>query len=159
MKLRLVCVGKVREKYLKLGIEEFEKRLSPYVSLEIVEVRDRGAKTEPGESEIRKILEAEGRDILKRIDPGDEVIALDIQGRTMDSLKFSRWLSDFRDEGIQNLVMIIGGSYGLSQDVLARANEKLSFSKMTFPHQMMRLILLEQIYRAYRIDAGHPYHK
>lgn len=159
MKIHLVCVGKVREKYLKLGIEEFQKRLSPYVSLEILEIKDRGSRTEPSEAEINKILEEEGRDILKLIDPGDEVIALDIQGRTMDSVKFSRWLGNFRDDGIQKLVMVIGGSHGLSQEVLARANEKLSFSKMTFPHQMMRLILLEQIYRAYRIDAGHPYHK
>lgn len=159
MKIQLICVGKVREKYLKLGIEEFEKRLTPYVSLSTVEIRDRGTRNEPNEAEIRKILDDEGKDILKRIDPADLVVALDIEGRSMDSVKFSKWLSGFREDGIQNLVMIIGGSHGLSPEVLSRANERLSFSKMTFPHQMMRLILLEQIYRAYRIDAGHPYHK
>lgn len=159
MKLKIIAVGKLKEKYLKLGIQEYKKRLNAYTNLEILEVKDYPAPQRLSEKEVLQVKKKEGELILNKIKDRDYVVCLDIPGKEMDSIAFSKWLGSLRDRGTSHLVFVIGGSNGLSKEVLDRANEAISFSKLTFPHQLMRLILLEQIYRGFRIDAGHSYHK
>ena len=158
-KISVLCVGKVKEKYLRDGIAEYSRRLGRYCKLDIIEVADE--KTPDGASEIveTQIKDLEGERLLKQIRSDDYVIALAIDGKMLDSVEMSKQIESLGVRGISHIVFVIGGSLGLSDAVLKRADYKLSFSKMTFPHQLMRMILLEQIYRSYRIMKGEPYHK
>ena len=159
MKITIVCVGKIKEKYFTGAIEEYAKRLGRYCSLTVTEVADE--KTPDGASEAveTQIKEKEGERILSNIKDGSFVVALAINGNMLDSEELAAKIEKWGVSGISQIVFIIGGSLGLSNQVLVRADYKLSFSKMTFPHQLMRVILLEQIYRSYRIIQGEPYHK
>lgn len=159
MKLSIVCPGKIKEKYWNQAIEEYTKRLSRYCKLEIVEVADE--KTPDGASEALElqIKEKEGQRILTKIPDTAYVIALAIEGKMLDSVELSKKLEGIGIAGVSHIVFVIGGSLGLSKQVMNRADFSLSFSPMTFPHQMMRVILLEQIYRSYRIQMNEPYHK
>ena len=158
MRINIVCVGKIKEKYLKLGIDEFKKRLSKYCKLEIIELEDEKAPENLSDKEMLIIKEKEGKKILSKIKDNSYVIALAIDGKNLSSEELAETINKLGVRGISNITFVIGGSLGLSDEVLSRADYKLSFSKMTFPHQLMRLILLEQVYRAYRINNGEPYH-
>lgn len=159
MRITIVCVGKIKEKYFTGAIEEYAKRLGRYCRLDITEVADE--KTPDGASEAlnRQIVEKEGRRILEKIPEDAYVIALAIEGKQPDSVELSKKIENLGIRGISHIVFVIGGSLGLDADVMKRADEALSFSRMTFPHQLMRVILLEQVYRAYRIMNHEPYHK
>ena len=159
MRISVVCVGKIKEKYLKLGIDEFSKRLSKYCKLEVIELDDEKAPENLSDKEMMMIKEKEGNKILSKIKDNSHVIALAIDGKNLSSEELADTIDNLGVRGTSHIVFVIGGSLGLSDDVIRRANYKLSFSKMTFPHQLMRLILLEQVYRAYRINNGEPYHK
>ena len=159
MRINIVCVGKIKEKYLKLGIDEFKKRLSKYCKLEIIELEDEKAPENLSDKEMLIIKEKEGKKILSEIKDNSYVIALAIDGKNLSSEELAQTINKLGVRGVSNITFVIGGSLGLSDEVLSRADYKLSFSKMTFPHQLMRLILLEQVYRAYRINNGEPYHK
>lgn len=159
MKVTVISVGKIKEKYLKLGIAEFEKRLSKYCKLNLIEVSDEKTAENMSQTEEKILKGKEGERILKNIKPSAYVIALAIDGKQRSSEELSEWISQLAVQGNSHFVFVIGGSIGLANVVMERANAKLSFSKMTFPHQMMKLILLEQIYRSYRIMNGEPYHK
>ena len=159
MKITIVCVGKIKEKFYTDAVLEYKKRLSRYCSLEIVEVSDEKTREEAGENEIALVKNREGERILKRIRDDGYVIALAIDGRQMDSPAFSKQIEQLGIRGTSHIYFVIGGSLGLSDAVLGRADESISFSMMTFPHQLMRVILLEQIYRSYRIMNHEPYHK
>ena len=158
MRISIICVGKIKEKYLKLGIDEFKKRLSKYCKLEIIELDDEKAPENLSDKEMLMIKEKEGKKILSKIKDNSYVIALAIDGKNLSSEELADTINNLGVRGNSHIVFIIGGSLGLSDEILSRANYKLSFSKMTFPHQLMRLILLEQVYRAYRINSGEPYH-
>ena len=159
MKITIITVGKIKEKYLKDAIAEYSKRLSRYCKLEILEVADE--KTPDGASEIveENIREKEGERILKLIKEDAYVITLEINGKMLTSEELADRIETLGIQGKSHLVFVIGGSIGLGKEVLRRSDYALSFSKMTFPHQLMRVILLEQIYRSYRIINGEPYHK
>ncbi|SHJ95952.1 23S rRNA (pseudouridine(1915)-N(3))-methyltransferase RlmH [Tepidibacter formicigenes] len=159
MNIKIVSVGKIKEKYLKLGIDEFSKRLSKYCKLEIVELSDEKAPENLSKKEIEIIKEKEGKKILSHIKDNTYAIALAIEGKNLSSEELADKLNNLSIMGRSNITFVIGGSLGLSKEVLDRADFKLSFSKMTFPHQLMRLILLEQVYRSFRIIKGEPYHK
>ena len=154
----ILCVGRLREKWQQQGCAEYLKRLQRYGKYEIVAVDDLPAPERASEAQLRQIMDREGQALLRHIRPGDHVIALCIQGDAPDSVKLSRTLSGWSGDG-RRCVFVIGGSNGLSEAVLARADWRLSFSNMTFPHGLMRVVLLEQLYRAERIRAGEPYHK
>ena len=159
MRITIVCVGKVKEKYFTGAIDEYSKRLSRYCKLEIIEVPDE--KTPDGASEAlnQQIKEKEGRRILDKIPEDAYVMVLAIEGKQPDSVELSRKIQVLGVRGESHIVFVIGGSLGLDVQVMRRANEAISFSRMTFPHQLMRVILLEQVYRAYRIMNNEPYHK
>jgi 23S rRNA (pseudouridine1915-N3)-methyltransferase len=157
--ISVIAVGKVKEKYLKQGMEEYLKRLSAYAKVEIIEVADEKAPETLSESETEQVKQKEGERILAKLHPDTYVIALAIEGKMQTSEQFSAHLDQLATYGKSKIAFLIGGSLGLSREVLKRADETLSFSKMTFPHQLMRLILLEQVYRAFRIMRGEPYHK
>ena len=159
MRINIVCVGKIKEKYLKLGIDEFKKRLSKYCKLDIIELDDEKAPENLSDKEMEMIKDKEGKKILAKIKDTSYVIALAIDGKSLSSEELADTINKLGIRGISNITFVIGGSLGLSDEVLSRADYKLSFSKMTFPHQLMRLILLEQVYRSYRINNGEPYHK
>ena len=159
MKITLIAVGKIKERYFEDAIKEYSKRLSRYCRLEIIQVADEKTPDGAGEALENQIKEKEGRRILEQIREGSYVIALAVEGKQMDSLEFAARMERLAVEGKSHLVLIIGGSLGLSKEVMQRADLALSFSPMTFPHQLMRVILLEQIYRSFRIRAGEPYHK
>ena len=159
MKITVISVGKIKEKYFSAAVEEYAKRLSRYCRLQVIEVADEPAPEQAGEKTERLILQTEGKRVLERIAPDGYVIALAIAGKRYDSPALSRHMSTLMVNGKSHLVFLIGGSLGLSGEVLARADETLSFSDLTFPHQLMRVILLEQIYRCFRIMHGEPYHK
>lgn len=159
MNISIITVGKLKEKYLKQGIDEYLKRLSAYAKMDIIEVPDEKAPEELSETEMLQVKQKEGERILAKINPDAHVIALAIEGKMKSSEELADTLDKLATYGKSKVAFIIGGSLGLSEEVLKRADEKLSFSKMTFPHQLMKLILLEQVYRAYRINRGEPYHK
>ncbi len=159
IKISIISVGKIKEKYLKLGIDEFSKRLSKYCKLDIIELSDEKAPENLSLKEMNIIKDKEGRAIISKIKQNSYLIALAIDGEKFSSEKFAKKLDKLTVEGNSHLCFVIGGSLGLSDEVLSRANMKMSFSDMTFPHQMMRLILLEQIYRCFRINNNEPYHK
>ncbi len=159
MNIRIISVGKIKEKYLRDGIGEYAKRLGRYCKLTFTQVNDE--KTPDGASPAQEdtIRKVEGERILKHINEGDYVIALAIEGKMLDSVALSKYLENLGVRSISTIDFVIGGSLGLSPEVLHRADYKLSFSPMTFPHQLMQMILLEQIYRSYRIINHQPYHK
>jgi 23S rRNA (pseudouridine1915-N3)-methyltransferase len=159
MRITVLCVGKVKEKFYTQAVEEYAKRLSRYCKLEIIEVPDEKTPDEAGENQMEKIKEKEGERLLAHIKDGSYVIALAIQGTEMNSEELAARIDKLGVGGTSHIVFVIGGSLGLSRGVLSRADFQLSFSPMTFPHQLMRVILLEQIYRSYRIICGEPYHK
>ena len=159
LRITVVCVGKVRENFLTEGIREYEKRLSAYCRLQWAEVPDERIPDAASEREEEAVRSAEGERIRKKIPGNAYVIALAIDGKMRDSVGFSEHLDGLASAGRSHLVFLIGGSLGLSREILALADEKMSFSRMTFPHQLMRLIFLEQLYRAFRISHNEPYHK
>ena len=159
MRITIVAVGKIKEKFYRQAIEEFEKRLSRYCKLEIIEVSDEKTPDGASETEENMIKEKEGSRILKYVKDTDYVCVLAIEGQQPDSISLSQKINQLCMDGNSSIVFIIGGSLGLHEQVLKKADYKLSFSKMTFPHQLMRVILLEQIYRSFRIIHGEPYHK
>jgi 23S rRNA (pseudouridine1915-N3)-methyltransferase len=159
MNISIITVGKLKEKYLKDGIEEYKKRLTRYCTLEMIEVPDEKAPENISAKEEEQIKLREGMGILKYIKENTYVIALAINGTNLSSESLAELIENLGVNGTSNLAFVIGGSLGLSPEVLSRANYKLSFSKMTVPHQLMRLILIEQIYRGFRIIKGEPYHK
>ncbi|WP_404356849.1 23S rRNA (pseudouridine(1915)-N(3))-methyltransferase RlmH [Cytobacillus firmus] len=159
MNISIITVGKLKEKYLKQGIDEYLKRLSAYAKMDIIEVPDEKAPEELSETEMVQVKQKEGERILAKIHPDAHVIALAIEGKMKSSEELADNLDKLATYRKSKVAFVIGGSLGLSQEVLQRADDKLSFSKMTFPHQLMKLILLEQIYRAFRINRGEPYHK
>lgn len=159
MKIKIIAVGKIKEPYIKEGIKEFSKRLSRYCHLNIVEINDEKAPENLSKKEIKAIKDKEGERILKKISNNSYVISLAIEGKKLSSEVFAENIRGLMVGGNNNITFIIGGSLGLSDKVIKRSNFKISFSDMTFPHQLMRLILLEQIYRGFRIINGEPYHK
>ncbi|WP_078556351.1 23S rRNA (pseudouridine(1915)-N(3))-methyltransferase RlmH [Bacillus alkalicellulosilyticus] len=159
MNISVISVGKLKEKYLTLGINEYKKRLGAYAKIEIIEVSDEKAPEQLSELEMEQVKAKEGERILAKLSPDTYVIALAIEGKMMTSEQLAQELDSLATYGKSKIAFIIGGSLGLSKNVMERANSSLSFSKMTFPHQVMRLLLLEQVYRAFRINRGEPYHK
>lgn len=159
MKITLITVGKIKEKYLRDAIAEYTKRLSKYCKLEIIEVADEKTPDNASETVEEQIRNKEGERILKNVKDDAYVITLEILGKQLTSEQLADKIDTLGIQGTSHIVFIIGGSIGLGQNVLKRSNYSLSFSKMTFPHQLMRVILLEQIYRSYRIINGEPYHK
>lgn len=159
MKIKVVTVGKLKEKYLKDGIAEYSKRISRFAKLEMIELADEKTPDRASESENQKILEIEGQRILSKVGDHDFVIVLAIEGKTLSSEEFSKRLEEASIKGFSTLTFIIGGSLGLSSAVKNRANLSVSFGRLTLPHQLMRLVLVEQIYRAFTIQQGSPYHK
>jgi 23S rRNA (pseudouridine1915-N3)-methyltransferase len=159
MQVRIIAVGKIKERFLAEGIAEYERRLSPYLKLAMIEVADekRGVHSSAGQEQL--IKDREGDRILAAIPEGAYVVALDVRGRQLSSEGLAARMHDWQMAGTNVITIIIGGDLGLSDAVLSRAAFRLSISPMTFTHQMVRLILLEQIYRACRINSGEPYHK
>jgi len=149
--IKIICVGKIKEKYLIDAIKEYSKRISKYTKIEIIEVSD-------VDYDINKTLETEKNSILKYVDNKDYIITLDIEGNELSSIDFSKKINDIFNHN-PNITFIIGGSYGLHNDIKELSNYSLSFSKMTFPHQLFRVMLLEQIYRTYKINNNETYHK
>ncbi len=159
MNIHIISVGKIKEKYLKQGLAEFEKRLRPYCKLKIDEVADEQAPEQLSEKELIQVKQKEGERILQKIKQTEYVIALDLQGVQWSSEQLAKEMDKLATSGKSSIAFVIGGSNGLSEEVLKRANKKLSFSNMTFPHQLMKLILMEQVYRAFKILRNEPYHK
>ena len=159
MNIQIIAVGKLKEKYLTQGIAEYVKRLGPYTKLQIIEVADEKAPEQLSESEERQIKAKEGERILSHVRPDAYVIALAIDGEMWTSEQLAGKLDELATYGASHVCFIIGGSLGLSDEVLRRANLKLSFGRITYPHQLIRLILVEQIYRTFKIIRGEPYHK
>lgn len=156
MKVFIVAVGKLKERFWKDACAEYAKRLSGYLDLRIVEVPDRGAR---GRGDVSDALEREAADILGAIPASSHVVLLDIDGRQLSSMQLAEHLDDLKLSGHGAFSFIIGGSYGVSEKVRSRADERLSFGKMTLPHNLARVVLLEQLYRCARISRGEPYHK
>lgn len=159
MKIKLVTVGKLKEKYLKDGIAEYSKRISRFAAVEMIELADEKTPDRASDSENEKILNLEGNRILSKIGDREFVVVLAIEGKTLSSEEFSKQLEQASINGYSTLTFVIGGSLGLSPQVKNRANLSLSFGRLTLPHQLMRLVLVEQIYRAFTIQQGSPYHK
>ena len=159
MKIRIFCIGKIKEQYLKDGINEYIKRISPYAKIEIVEVPDEPIKDNPSRSDIEIAVNKEGNKVLKLLKNTDHLISLDLNQKEFKSESFAEFLMKNVEISGSNLSFVIGGSYGLSEELKKRANNTFSISPMTFTHQMTRLILLEQIYRAFKILNNEVYHK
>ena len=159
MKVKIIAVGKLKEKYLKDGIAEYGKRMSRFAKFEIVELPDEKTPDNASEAQNHQIMEKEGDRILAKISERDYVIVLVIEGKQFPSEEFSRIIADTTLRGYSDIVFVIGGSLGLADKVKKRANLKMSFGLLTLPHQLMRLVLAEQIYRAFMIQQGSPYHK
>ncbi len=159
MKITVIGVGKIKEKFFTSAIDEYTKRLSRYCKLDIIELADEKTPDNASDTVNQQIKDKEGERILASIKDDDYVVALAIEGKMLDSVELSEKIEKLGISGISSITFVIGGSLGLSENVMKRADYKLSFSKMTFPHQLMRVILLEQVYRAYRIMKGEPYHK
>lgn len=159
MKITIITVGKLKEKYLKQGIQEYLKRLSTYAKVNVIEVTDEKAPEAMSEAEMLEVKRKEGERILRNISQETFVITLEINGEMLSSEQLAARMDELATYGKSKVAFVIGGSLGLSEAVEKRSNLALSFSKMTFPHQLMRVVLLEQIYRAFRINRGEPYHK
>lgn len=159
MKVKMITVGKLKERYLKDGIAEYQKRLGRFCKFEIIEVPDEKTPDKASDLENQLIMQKEAARILGKVSDRDYVIALAIEGKQFPSELFSQQIEDIALRGISDITFIIGGSLGLSPAVKQRANLLMSFGKLTLPHQLMRLVLIEQIYRAFMIQQGSPYHK
>ncbi|WP_159888075.1 23S rRNA (pseudouridine(1915)-N(3))-methyltransferase RlmH [Paenibacillus puerhi] len=159
MHIQIVAVGKLKESYLVQGIAEYAKRLGPYAKLQLVEVPDERAPESMSAAEEAQVKQREGERLLSHLRSDAFVVALAIDGRPLSSEELSRQLQDLATYGRSHVAFVIGGSLGLAPEVLARADLKLSFGRMTLPHQLMRLVLVEQVYRAFKIMRGEPYHK
>lgn len=159
MKLKLVVVGKLKEKYLKQGIDEYKKRMTTMLPLEVIELSDEKIPDKASDKEKELVKNKEGQKILEKISLHDKLIVLAIKGKLMTSEELAEKMKDFEIYGAQNVVFVIGGSLGLSDDVYKRADLQISFGRFTLPHQLMRLVLVEQIYRAQMINRGSEYHK
>lgn len=159
MEIKIIVVGKLKEKYLKNGIAEYLKRLKRYANLKIIEIKDEAASQTLSDAEIEQIKVVEGKRIIEKLPDRARVIALDLKGKQLTSEDFAEEINETMTYGTSQIVYIIGGSHGLSQEVLQKTDLKISFGKMTYPHQLMRLILVEQVYRAFKIIRNEPYHK
>jgi len=163
MKISVYCIGNLKEKYWSTASDEYMKRIRRFSNIEICEFKEEACEDKPSESVIQKVKDKESRKFLDKVKNTDFCIALDLRGKQMTSVKFSEKLSDVMKgvigNGKSNIVFFIGGSFGLSDECVSKADLILSMSDMTFPHQMARIILLEQIYRAFKINAGEVYHK
>jgi len=158
MKITIVTVGKIKEKYLTMGIAEFIKRLTPYCRLSIIEVDEERMPENPSPAEKVKVLTREGERMMKHIKDTTHLIVLDVVGKQASSEELAEKMSSLGLCGKSDITFAIGGAFGLSPDLVKAADERLSFSKMTFTHQMIRLLLVEQVYRAFKINRGEPYH-
>lgn len=158
MKITIVTAGKIKEKYLSEGIREFLKRLGPFANVRIVEINEEKMKDNPSEAEKQQTLTAEGQRLLKQVPEGSYLFVLDVYGKMLSSEELAAKLDKLGLEGKSNITFLIGGAFGLSSEVRAAADMLLSFSSMTFTHQMVRLLLVEQIYRAFKINRGEKYH-
>ena len=159
MKIDTVCVGKIKEKFFTQALEEYQKRLSAYCDLSVIEVKDENTPDNASAAVVEGILKTEGERLMSKLREDAFVIALDIEGKSLSSEELADKLSSLMTYGSSRISFVIGGSLGLHKSIKERADLRLSFSKMTFPHQLMRVILAEQIYRAFRIMKGQPYHK
>ena len=159
MKIQIICIGKLKEKYWTDAVSEYSKRLSRFCDLEITELKESKLPDKASEAQEQAVIEEEGKNILKHVKDGSYVISLEILGKNLTSVELADKMEELPLMGKSHVTFIIGGSLGLSKDVSRRADFKLSFSKMTFPHQMMRVILLEQVYRAFKINKNEAYHK
>ncbi|WP_100011654.1 23S rRNA (pseudouridine(1915)-N(3))-methyltransferase RlmH [Lentibacillus sediminis] len=159
MKITIIAVGKLKEKYLNHGIQEYLKRLSAYATVEIKETADEKAPEKMSDAEMQEVKRKEGERVLSHISPDTYVITLEIEGKMLSSEQLAAKMDELATYGKSKVAFVIGGSLGISEEVQKRSDLALSFSKMTFPHQLMRLVLLEQVYRGFRIMRGEPYHK
>lgn len=159
MKIKIICVGKLKEKYLKDGINEYIKRISRFATVEIIELSDEKIPENASDSVCEKIKEEEGNRILSKLKSDEYVFSLCVEGKQLDSETLAKNISDIMLKGKSTITFIIGGSLGLSDKVKSISDFRLSFSKMTFPHQLMRLILTEQLYRTFKINSNEQYHK
>ena len=158
MRITVVCAGRIKEKYLSAGIAEFLKRLRPFAQVEIREVHEEKMPDDPSEAEKEQVLRREGEKLLKLVPSGSYLFVLDVHGREMSSEELASRIDGLGLSGRSNLAFLIGGAFGLSREVRAAADERLSFLQLTFTHQMVRLLLVEQIYRAFKINRGEKYH-
>ena len=158
MKITIVCAGKIKEKYLSAGITEFMKRLRPFAQVEIKEIHEEKMPDEPSAAEKEQVLQKEGEKLLKLVPAGSFLFVLDVFGKEMPSEKLAEKLDKLGIQGRSNITFLIGGAFGLSEEVRQAADFRLSFSPMTFTHQMIRLLLVEQIYRSFKIARGEKYH-
>lgn len=159
MNISVICIGKLKEKYWTQAVEEYSKRLKSYCSLDIIELKEARLPDKAGPSEEQAVKDAEGEEILKKLKDSMYVITLEVKGKQLSSEKLAEKIEQLGIAGHSHIAFIIGGSLGLSEAVSRRADFKLSFSEMTFPHQMMRVILLEQVYRSFKIIRNETYHK
>lgn len=159
MNIKIIGVGKLKEKYFRAAIAEYAKRLSRFAKFEIVEVPDEKAPEKLSQAQMDQVMATEGERILAKIKPKEYVIALAIKGKERPSEVFAKEIADFSTYGHSDITFVIGGSLGLSPEVIKRADDQLSFGQLTMPHQLMRVVLSEQIYRAFMINEGSPYHK
>lgn len=158
MKITITCAGKLKESYLQAGIAEFLKRMKPFAQLEIREITEEKMPENPSEAEKQKILAKEGERLIKQIPEGSYLFVLDVYGKEFSSEELAEKIDALALAGKSNLTFLIGGAFGLSEEIRARADVRIRFSKMTFTHQMVRLLLVEQIYRAFKISRGEKYH-
>ena len=158
MKITLVTAGKIKEKYLTAGINEFLKRLGPFANVKIVEINEEKMKDNPSEAEKQQTLQQEGQRLLRQVPEGSYLFVLDVYGQQLSSEKLAAKLDSLALQGLSNITFLIGGAFGLSEEVRQAADFRLSFSPMTFTHQMIRLLLVEQIYRCFKINRGEKYH-
>lgn len=159
MNIKIICVGKLKEKYLKDGIDEYVKRIKRFADVKIIENADEPIPDKASQAQEKLVLKCEGERIKKHIMPRDYVISLCVEGKQMQSEEFAKCISNITVDGYSTIDFIIGGSLGICDEIKSLSNLKLGFSKMTFPHQLMRLILTEQVYRAFKINANEEYHK
>lgn len=159
MNIDIITIGDIKEKYLRDAIKEYEKRIRPYSNINIIELSEEKTSNNPSHADIEAAMDKEGQRILDKIGPRVYVIALCIEGKQLASEELANKIENLTVDGYSDIAFIIGGSNGLSNEVKLRSDYKLSFSKMTFPHQLMRVVLLEQIYRSFKIIRGEPYHK
>ena len=159
MKINIICLGKIKEKYLQDGINEYKKRISKYANVEIIELADEPIPDNASQKEIDIIKKKEADKIINQIDSHDYVCALDLSGKQLTSEEFASKINDITVQGFSTIDFIIGGSLGIEKELVVNSNMVLSFSKLTFPHQLFRIILLEQIYRCFKINNNETYHK
>ncbi|NLY81488.1 MAG: 23S rRNA (pseudouridine(1915)-N(3))-methyltransferase RlmH [Clostridiales bacterium] len=159
MNIKIICIGKLKEKYWVDAANEYSKRLSKYCKLNLIELKESKLPSNPSKADEQNVIIKEGEDIARHIKPSEYIVTLEIEGELLSSEKLASKINTLSIDGINDITFIIGGSLGISEDVKKMTNYKLSFSNMTFTHQMIRVILLEQIYRSYKINRNESYHK